>query len=494
VLRRTEQLRVLDDKELQLLHESSLRLLADPGMKIMVPGFLEALEAKGAKVDHESQVVTFPERLVEETLEKARQERETATRLPFSWHDNFDLSSRPAEVCASFGGACLYFYDYQHDCIRETTADDMLKMVRLGEALPDVKSVGNPLMYLREPDGSEVHPRMVALKGAALIAKNTRKPATAQVLSTQDLELIIEIGIVLKGSWEQYKKEPFLMSVKEPTSPFRLINQAGEVFLAMARKGLPCHVSPMPLMGLNVPVTPAAAIAVVNAEILALWTAIKAVNPDAPVQASVVSGAMDMRLGRASFAAPEAILIDLGMAQLYERRYQLVCDTGVSWIDARYPGTQAALERVFKLMSCAACGKINYPTGALAGNTVFSAEQTMIDLEMGQALNRFLDGMEVNEETLCLDLIREAGIGATFVDKDHTAMNFRKMVWLPGLLDRTAAACGGIDREKDILAEAHRRWNAILNETEPYQIEEDKAREIDKIVEKGEKILTRGNS
>ena len=231
-----EPLKLASEDELRRLHEGSLTLLAETGMQIMVPGFLKALDAAGAEVDHTDQIVRFPADLIERTLEKARSERGTARRLAFSWHNNFTLANRPLGIEASFGGACLYLYDYDSDTVRATTADDMLRMVRLGQAMPEVVSVGNPLMYLREPDGTEVHPNLQALKGAALIAKNCAKPATAQVVTLQDLELIIEIGIVLKGSWEEYRKEPFLMSVKEPTSPLRLTPEPGEVLFAMAEK------------------------------------------------------------------------------------------------------------------------------------------------------------------------------------------------------------------------------------------------------------------
>jgi trimethylamine--corrinoid protein Co-methyltransferase len=478
----------LTDDELARLHEGSLRLLTQTGIQIMVPGFLKALEAAGADVDHASQIVKFPPRLIEATLEKARSEKDIVGRLPFSWHNNFTLANRPARVTASFGGACLYLFDYDADAIRPTTADDMLRMVRLGEAIPEVASVGNPLMYLRESDGTDVHPKLQAIKGAALIAKNCTKPATAQVVTLQDLELIIEIGIVLQGSWEAYKKEPFLMSVKEPTSPLRLTPEPGAMLLAMAEKGLPCHFCPMPLLGLNVPITPAAGVCVVNAEILATWTAVKAVNPDAPVEASVVSGSMDMRHGRPNFGAPEVILTDMTISQLYERYYGLTCDQGISWIDATYPGTQAALERVFKLMGSAALGKINYPTGALGGNTVFSPEQAMIDIEMGKALNKLLDGTAVTEETLCLDLIQKTGIGGSFFSSEHTAMYFRDVLWLPTLLDRTPACCGKIKREKDVLARANEAWRKALDMNQ-YEIDADRSREIDRIVAKGEQYL-----
>ena len=478
-----------DEKELSLLHSGVLEVLEKTGMKLMVPEFLKALEGKGAKVDHANQVVWFPPSLIEDTLEQVRKEADSSVKMPFSWHDTFSLETRPSQVEASFGGACIYLYDFKTDSTRDVTSNDMIRMLQLGEALPEVKSVGNPVMCLHDEHRNRVDGRLVALKGAQLIARHCSKPATAQVLNTQDLDLIIEIGIVLKGSWEQYKKQPFLMSVKEPTPPLRLTDTDGAVILAMAKKGLPCYIVPMPLMGLSAPITPAAGIVICTAEILAIWTAIKAIAPDAPVQAQVVSGVMDMRTGRSSFAAPEAILIDLGVATLFDRRYGLKCDTGVSWIDARYPGIQAGLERSFKLTSCALGGRINYPTGALAGNTVFSPEQAIIDIETSHALNRLLDGMGITEHTLCLDLIHEIGIGGNFFDCDHTAKNFRETVWLPQLYDRTGASPGPIERDKDMIANAYEKWNDILKNTEPYQLDPDKSREIDKIVEAGERLI-----
>jgi len=167
----------------------------------------------------------------------------------------------------------------------------------------------------------------------------------------------------------------------------------------------------------------------------------------------------------------------------------LQCDQGISWIDARYPGSQAALERMFKLMGSAALGKVNYPTGALGGNTVFSPEQAIIDIEMGTAVSRLLDGTAVTEETLCLDLIQDSGIGANFFSEEHTAKHFRDSMWLTKLLDRSAAACEVIDMKQDIVTRAYEKWRSVLDTREPYQIEEDKAKEIDKIVSKGEELI-----
>ena len=136
----------LNVKEMKQIHEGSLKLLSETGMMIAEARFRNALREKGADVDNHREIVKFPVQLIEETLERARYENKANGRLPFSWHNNFALEDRPCMVTASFGGACLYFYDFEKDRIRQSTANDMLKMIQLGEAIPEIASVGNPLM------------------------------------------------------------------------------------------------------------------------------------------------------------------------------------------------------------------------------------------------------------------------------------------------------------------------------------------------------------
>ena len=40
-----------------------------------------------------------------------------------------------------------------------------------------------------------------------------------------------------------------------------------------------------------------------------------------------------------------------------------------------------------------------------------------------------------------------------------------------------------------MIANAYEKWNDILKNTEPYQLDPDKSREIDKIVEAGERLI-----
>ena len=73
------RLRIFDQKELELLHEGTLKILQNPGMRIMVPEFLRALKHKGAKVDESTQIVSFSAKLIEETIDSMRNEVENRT-------------------------------------------------------------------------------------------------------------------------------------------------------------------------------------------------------------------------------------------------------------------------------------------------------------------------------------------------------------------------------------------------------------------------------
>ena len=55
----------------------------------------------------------------------------------------------------------------------------------------------------------------------------------------------------------------------------------------------------------------------------------------------------------------------------------------------------------------------------------FSLEQLVIDAEMLSAVQRYLRGLTVDDETLALDLIHEIGPKGTFVTADHTLRHFR---------------------------------------------------------------------
>jgi len=104
--------------------------------------------------------------------------------------------------------------------------------------------------------------------------------------------------------------------------------------------------------------------------------------------------------------------------------------------------------------------------GALDNGAVFSPTQAMLDLETNEALHKFYSGMDVTDETMCLDLIAEMEFGArrTYLDTEHTLRHFRQVGWQSRLFDRrycdhTATVTLG---DEKMLQDADRAWRELV--------------------------------
>ena len=61
----------------------------------------------------------------------------------------------------------------------------------------------------------------------------------------------------------------------------------------------------------------------------------------------------------------------------------------------------------------------------------------MVDNEILGMCERVLRGIEVNDETLGVDVIERIGPGGNFITEDHTVMNMMNEFYNPGLADRS---------------------------------------------------------
>jgi len=481
----TDPIRLLSPEEMDRVHAASLRLLEDPGMKLHSAPLLDALAARGAKVDFDQRVVRFPTELVEQTLREVRADRDRPT-LPYSIHALSSLDA--SEYGTSFGGGCISFFDYPARRSGEATVQNMVDMLQLGQALDEVKTVGSPVLYLREQDGSLVDPRINVVRGAAIIAQNTAKMATAEVWNTRQLDYIIEIGCVARGSWEAYRARPCLYGVKECIAPLVMSSESCDILVALVDRGLPCAILSQPLAGASSPVMRASNIALANAEILGAMTALKAYRADAIVRGGAFTGILDMARGSSSFAAPEAALQDLAIYQIHSRRYGIDAGVGTVYIDAKVPGAQASIERTFKIFATLACGKATYSCGIIEGGRTFSPEQAMIDIEIGKCIHRFVRGIAVDDATLAVDLVREVGIGGEFISHPHTLKNYRSELWHPKLLDRGLVELTDL-KEDGLVERAYDQWTHVLRTHEPYRLADAQIAEIRRIVASAEREL-----
>jgi trimethylamine--corrinoid protein Co-methyltransferase len=481
-------LEVLNGEERNTIHEGSLRVLAQTGMVIQTEQLLNGLAARGARVEAGSSRVTFPEKLVTESIENNRRLLQGGKRL----HLLNGVTSEhtgSTDITAKISGGCEYYLDFERQNMAEANAGELLRHIRLGEMLPEVGFVGNTIVMRTDLDGRRIDERMRRIKTAALIAKHTRKLGSMEVWDEAELDVLVEIGTIARGGSREYEENPCFVTAKETISPLFLDGHAGDILLALAKRKLPCTVIPMPITGLSAPVSRLGTVMVGNAEILGVITAIQSVCPEAPVGGGSITGIMDMQTGVVSFSGPEAILQDIAIGEVQEKLYGLDFLIGSGYTDAKYPNSQVLAEKTMKFMLTGLTGRYSYPVGLINGGSVFSAEQALVDLELCRYLHgHFQSFADFAEADILVGLIDKIGVRGNFVEDEHTLNHFREN-WLPWIMDNTSVTSIEESGKRDLYQNAHERVRKLLSSQEYWEIDRDRARDIDSAVKRAEALL-----
>ncbi len=480
-------LNLLTAAELDKIFEASLEILETTGMKIDDKMFLNALENKGAVVDYSKSIVKFPRSLLLETTKQVAGDFE-----------KLNLFESAEEAAAGYnwgGGPAVYYQDYESGEIRRGTEADALSIIHFADAVSEIKTVSSTmLVYSEEANGKAFHPRLWTLKTTALTAKNTSKISYSEyILSVKELDYLVQIGKILYGSLEELKKRPTFTECKTTISPLTLAHDAAEIFRYLIDGGFRCFVSTMPIAGATAPVTLAGTMALANAEMLGVWAAIKAFNPAAKCDYTVPwLSIMDMRSGTIAYGAPESLLQNIGLHELFRRYYKERPVLDSLYVDGKLPGGQGLFERsMYYGMGLTFGMKCLASFGWLDRSQLISLGQAAVDLESSAWMERFDRGIVINEESLALDIIKKVGIGGNYLAEEHTAAKFRSEYWMPDITDRGSPSQVSLEgyKENDMMRNANKRVKSILDNHEPFHLDKYKAEEIDRIVAEAEDVL-----
>jgi trimethylamine--corrinoid protein Co-methyltransferase len=130
------------------------------------------------------------------------------------------------------------------------------------------------------------------------------------------------------------------------------------------------------------------------------------------------------------------------------------------------------LERVATLMPAALAGvHFIVCAGTLDGITVLSEPLLVLDDELCGLILRLARGIEVNDETIALDLIKEVGWQGHYLDQLHTAQHYRREHYLPRLLRRDSREVWEGKGSKTALDLARDRVRDLLAKHEPRHLD-----------------------
>jgi trimethylamine--corrinoid protein Co-methyltransferase len=156
-------------------------------------------------------------------------------------------------------------------------------------------------------------------------------------------------------------------------------------------------------------------------------------------------------------------------------------------VDSKLPDAQAGHEKTLTAMLPALAGaNLVYGLGMLEMGQVLSFSQMVMDNEFAAMIKRSIRGIEVNDELMAVDVIKQVGIGGNFLGQKHTLDHIVGEQVQADLIDRRMR--GGWEKKgaKDLHQSSVERAKKILETHQPKPLEGGLAEELVKIAKSAE--------
>lgn len=460
--------RKLSDEKLERIHNASLEILERTGVRMYEPHALELLKKKGVKVEQEDRV-RIPPDLVEWALSVAPK---TATLYNRLGQPVMALEGR--NTYFGTGSDCPNVIDLHSGEHRPGTLQDVVDASIICDALPNIDFLMSFCIANDQPQ--EVYDRMQM----RAMLMNSIKPILFVTLEFAGCVDAVKMAEAVVGGAEALRLKPITACYINVSSALRHNQEALQKLLFLAGKGLPTTYTPVVLRGASGPVTAAGAIALANAGELAGLVIAQLQREGAPViLTGGVNDMLDMRASVDCYADPTNRVMLVEMAHRYG--LPIFGLTGCS--DSKLPDSQAAAEAAFSiLLETLAGAQMAHDVGYLDSGMTNSIEQVVICDELIGYTRHFIKEVEVNDETLALDVIDKIGPDGNFMAAQHTRKHYRED-WVPQLFERRNYETWQKAGSKSMRQRAQEKALEILAHHQPVPLPADVQQQLDRIVE-----------
>jgi trimethylamine--corrinoid protein Co-methyltransferase len=465
-----QRFEILTKTQIEKVHQTSLQILEQIGMDIGYPAALEVLKKGGAKVD--GQRVFFPSRLVEAQIKKAPRRFMLHARNP---QNNVVVGGGNTVFAPGYGAP--FVTDIENGR-RKGTLQDFENFVKLTGASINLDVLSGTVV---EPTDVPYEIRHAQMMYTAM--KYSDKCFMGSTMGAQAAKDCIQMAAILFGGRDQIESAPAIVSVVGPLTPLKYDVRMLGALMEYAAAGQPVLIASLAIAGATGPVTLAGNLALQNAEVLAGIVLIQLIREGTPVIFGGASSNAEMRNGTLSIGSPEMAINAAATAQM-ARYYKLPARSGGAVCDAKAPDTQASYESMMNLLMALVCGAnfVLHSAGILESFNCMSYEKFIMDDEMCGMVKRIHRAIDVNPDTLALDVIKAVGPGGHFLDKDHTFDHFRTEFYQPRLANRDDFVTWQGNGSPQSMITANLKVKEILNNYEAPQLPADADKDLQKFI------------
>ncbi|MEA1964073.1 MAG: trimethylamine methyltransferase family protein [Candidatus Aerophobetes bacterium] len=468
--RKFKPLEILTEEQVEAIHRGTLEILENTGMTFYHEKALKLFEKNGCKVDFEKKRAYFPPALVEECLRKC----------PSSFH----VKARDPKSDLIIGGDTLYFttfpgmrtVDLDTWESRVPTKKENDDAVKVLDALDNLHKI---LCYTPYFEVKSIPPITAIPESVAAKIRNSTKIQLTGY--SKDCE-IFNIKMAISAG-----TEIFGQCCASP--PLTYYGDAIESAFRFIEAGFPLHISTGDVFGGTAPATLAGSMITNNAEIIAIIVLTQLIKPGTRVVAADFVFPQNMQTGSPAFGAIGCSLHHVMFNQIWRKYGIPTNNASVGVSSSKKIDFQCGYERaILALLSALSGGNIIQLHGGIHGELTYHPIQSILDDDIAGMIGRFIEGVEVSDETLAIDLIEEVGpIPGFYLNKEHTRKWWKKEQFVPKAADRLTYPEWMKKGKKSCLDYAKEKMDEILATHKPIPLTEDQDNEIERILEEARK-------
>jgi trimethylamine--corrinoid protein Co-methyltransferase len=418
--RNFKPLEVLTEAQIDDIEKGVYEILEFPGLKFdgKVKEALEIFKKNGCTVEPETGSVRFPPGLVKECIQLCP--------------GSFPVEARDPAHHMVFGenrvyfqpGPGMWYIDLDTFETRLPTRHEFYDAIKVYDALPNLH-----FFHGNSPNTNieGVHPLLSTIETYAARARYSAKTNIFYPAFEND-RFNIEIAKVVGAKG---------LSGIGAASPLTWSDDAIGTGMRAVRAGVPLIIAGGSVWGASAPATIAGELVTNIAESLGPLILAQLMVPGHPVIPGSFTFPMNMRTGDPLFGNITIALATAGLNQFW-RRFTIPTQL----IEAAIPNSkcidfQSGYEKaMLALIQALSGGCVVWIHGTVYGELTAHPVQAILDDDIAGMIGRFLEGIEIDQETLGIELIQKIGpVPGFYLDTEHTRKWWKKEQFTPRVAD-----------------------------------------------------------
>ena len=461
----------LKEEGVAAVQENIFRILEEVGFGDATPHCIEACTAVGAVLGDDGRL-----RMPRATVERAIGQAEKSLVL-YGQDPSHDLRISGQDVHFATAGAAVMIVDAEKRAYRDSLAQDLYDLARIADTCEHIHLFQRMCVLRDLPDNYEMDFNTLYCS-----VMGTAKHVGTSWSDVAHLERSLRMLHRVAGSESQWRARPFVsQSNCFVVPPMKFTDEALKCLRVAVEGGMPVLLLSAGQAGATTPACLAGAVSQAWAECLGGLVYVNAIKPGAPAILGAWPFVSDLRTGAMSGGSPEQGLLSAACAQMGEV-FELPFGTACGMTDSKLPDFQAGAERASTALAAALSGaNIVYEAAGMYASLLGACpESLLLDNDVLGAAMRMTRGIEVDEETLSFDTIRDTCMGGEghYLGSAQTLRVMQSEYLYPDFSDRNSPTVWEGSGRPDPLQHAIARKNEILQEHYPVHVSDDVDRAI----------------